>query len=201
MKYSYTLSALAAIASTATAHSWLGCVDHDNSRILPWMKGNATLAPPVLIDPLMPWFANFCHGWPRAKKNPGDWIDESTNYVWNIAANTWNGEMNACHPSQRGPNYEGNAPMATAKPGSTLRLMFGGNGHSRGNNMPNNDPGVVSVYWKGEPEAEITNVNEFNDQNRLQKNGFSEESFSYPKGVKSPTEGLIDKGNWQSLKL
>ena len=99
--------------------------------------------------------------------------------------------------------------MTTAAPGDTIRLMFGGNGHSRGFNTggltnPNpNGPGTVAVFWKGAPEKEITDTSEFTDANKLQENGFSDESFSYPAdpSIKSPTQGLVDKGNWQSLKL
>jgi hypothetical protein len=195
--YAYAANLFAAAAS---AHSWLGCTDHDNTEILKWMEGNSTLTPPVTIDPLMPWFSNFCKGWPRAKSNPGDWIAESSNYVWNIPANSFNGDTHACHPNQRGPNYEGNAPMATATPGGSLRLMFGGNGHARGSNV-GGDPGVVTVYWKGEPEAEIIDISEFTEENKLQEGGFSAESFAYPAGAMSPTEGLQDKGNWQTIKL
>ena len=90
--------------------------------------------------------------------------------------------------------------MATAKAGESLRLMFGGNGHSRGFSV-GGTPGTVSVYWKGKPEAEITDVKEFTAANKIQSNGFSDESFSYPANVKTPPEGLVDKGNWQTIKL
>jgi len=196
--YAYAATVFAAAAS---AHSWLGCTDHDNSEIRGWMEGNSTFTPPVIIDPIMPWFSYLCKGWPRAKQNPGDWIAESSNYAWNLAANKWNGDNNACHPSQRGPNYEGNAPMAVSRPGGTIRLQYGGNGHSRGGNMPNGDPGVVAVYWKGEPEKEIVDTSEFIDQNKLAEAGFSADSFAYPPGVTKPEEGLVDKGNWMTVKL
>lgn len=188
------------LAATASAHSWLGCTDHDNGEVLKWMKGNATRTPPVLVDPLMPAFAKYCKGWPRSKQNPGDWIAESSNYVWNLAANKFKGETNACHPSQRNPTYLGNAPMASAKAGESLRLMFGGNGHARGASV-GGTPGTVTVYWKGKPDTEIKDVKEFTAANKLQSNGFSDESFSYPANVKTPQEGLIDKGNWQTIKI
>lgn len=148
----------------------------------------------------MPAFASFCKGWPRNKNNPGDWIDESTNYVWNLAANKFNGDNNACRENQREPIYKDNAPMWKGKAGSTIRLMFGGNGHARGASV-GGDPGKVSVYWAGKPETEITSTKQFTDENRIARSGFSEESFAFPEGVTKPDEGLVDKGNWQSVKL
>ena len=124
----------------------------------------------------MPWYADLCHGWPRAKQNPGDWVDESINYIWDLGLAAKKGDTHACHPSQRTPTYylmskdpklgfhSAPAPMATARPGSEIKLMFGGNGHSRGGNVgENGDPGRVSVYWKGEVEAEIVDVSEFTE--------------------------------------
>ncbi|KAF2866012.1 hypothetical protein BDV95DRAFT_599381 [Massariosphaeria phaeospora] len=195
-------AATALFAASASAHSWLACTDYDNTEMLKWMEGNSTLPFPITIDPTMPAYANFCKGWPRAKQNPGNWIEESSNYVWNLVANKFNGETAACHPSQRSPNQLGGAPRAQAKAGSTIRLMFGGNGHARGASV-GGDPGYVTVYTKGEPESDITDLSEFTDENKLQSNGFSAESFAYPAdpNVKSPTQGLQDKGNWQSLQL
>jgi hypothetical protein len=99
--------------------------------------------------------------------------------------------------------------MKTAAPGDSIKLYFGGNGHTRGSNAggtSNPNPlgaGSVSVYWKGAPEQEITDISEFTSANLLQTNGFSEESFSYPAdpNIKTPDQGLVDKGNWQTLKL
>lgn len=189
-----------ALAATASAHSWLGCTKHDNGEILKSMQAGA--AKNVLVDPLAPEHAKYCKGWPRNKANPGNWITESTHYTWNIAANKFKGEMNACHPSQRAATYHANAPMASAKAGEKLRLMFGGNGHARGAGVGGN-PGTVTVYWKGKPNTEITSVKEFTAANKLQSNGFSEDSFSYPANpaIKDPTQGLVDKGNWQVLNL
>jgi hypothetical protein len=83
-----------------------------------------------------------------------------------------------------------------------IRLRFGGNGHTRGYNS-GGTPGQVTVYWKGGPEQEITDISEFTAQNTLQTQGFSDDSFSYPADPKviSPSEGLVDKGNWMELKL
>jgi hypothetical protein len=96
----------------------------------------------------------YCKGWPRAKHNPGNWIEESSNYVWDIALHSANGDTHACHPSQRTPNYllSENADMATATPGGQIKLTFGGNGHSRGANVDGDGAGVVLVYWKGGKE-------------------------------------------------
>jgi hypothetical protein len=87
-----------------------------------------------------------------------------------------------------------------------IRLRFGGNGHTLGFNTgginpPN--PGTVTIYWKGAPEQEITDVSEFTANNTLQSQGFSDNSFSYPAdpNVKMPTQGLVDKGNWMELNL
>jgi hypothetical protein len=94
--------------------------------------------------------------------------------------------------------------MATAKPGTSIKLMFGGNGHSRGANVgENGDPGRVGVYWAGAPETEIVYTKDLNADTLLQENGFSEESFAFPgdMGVRTPQQGLVDKGNWMTLKL
>jgi hypothetical protein len=98
--------------------------------------------------------------------------------------------------------------MVTASAGSFVTLMFGGNGHSRGNfgGVEMGDPGKVSVYWAGSKEKEIVDVKELTEENLMQRNGFSEESFAYPldKKVTAPgwgPEDLHDKGNWQTLHL
>ncbi|KAF2822348.1 hypothetical protein CC86DRAFT_300945 [Ophiobolus disseminans] len=215
------------VFSTASAHSWLHCTAlhctaHNNTGILADMKVTAAAENAPVIDRLMPWFANLCQGWPRAKQNPGNWTEETTNYLWDISkAKFESKESHACHPNQRTPNqhleapapgtklanlahHDNPAPMATAAAGSNITLMFGGNGHTRGNNAgPNGDPGRVVVYWVGEKEKELVDIKELNDDTLVQENGFSEESFSYQadKAVTSPTDGLMDKGNWMTLRL
>ncbi|KAJ4985159.1 hypothetical protein SVAN01_09386 [Stagonosporopsis vannaccii] len=203
-----SLPVLLGLTAAASAHSWLGCTDQDNKLILEWMKGNATeyqKPGDLFVDTFAPGLAVFCHGWPRAKHNPGNWIDESSNYLWDIAAQTFKGDTNACHPSQRTPTYfeDEKAGMATAKPGGSIKLMFGGNGHSRGANVDGGDPGKVVVYWKGKKEAEIKDIDEFTKENKLQEKGFAEEAFIWPedKSVKSPTDGMLDKGNWMTLDM
>ncbi|CAO2649705.1 Nn.00g009970.m01.CDS01 [Neocucurbitaria sp. VM-36] len=160
-----------AFVVTTSAHSWLHCTRHNNTGIRSDMEEAAAETPYREVDPLMPWFADLCHGWPRAKQNPGDWIEESSNYIWDLGLAASKGDTHACHPSQRTPTYHltakdpklpfhtAPAPMATAAAGSNIKLMFGGNGHSRGDNVGGNgDPGRVVVYWKGEAEAEIGDV-------------------------------------------
>lgn len=94
--------------------------------------------------------------------------------------------------------------MATAAAGSSIKLMFGGNGHSRGANAGGNgDPGRVAVYWAGAPETELVDINDLTKETLLQENGFSDESFAFPAdmGVWKPEQGLVDKGNWMTLHL
>ena len=197
---------LLGLTATAAAHSWLGCTDQDNAKILDWMKGNASeyRAPGDLyVDTFAPGLAVFCHGWPRAKHNPGNWIDESSNYLWDIAGQQFQGDTHACHPSQRNPTYDDNAKMAKSKPGGSIKLMFGGNGHSRGANVDGGKPGKVVVYWKGKKEAEIEDVKEFTEKNKLKEAGFAAEAFIWPEdeNVKSPEAGMLDKGNWMTVKM
>jgi hypothetical protein len=85
-----------------------------------------------------------------------------------------------------------------------IRLRYGGNGHTRGSNAGSDgSPGTVKVFWKGAPEQEIVDISEFTPNNTLHTQGFADDSFSYPANpsIKSPTQGLIDKGNWMELRL
>jgi|TARA_R110002003_G_C695560_1_gene25431 hypothetical protein len=94
--------------------------------------------------------------------------------------------------------------MASATPGGTIKLMYGGNGHSRGYNAGGNgDAGRVAVYWAGSPETEIADIKDFSAGFLVQEQGFSEEAFMFPDDEKvvTPAQGLQDKGNWMSLKL
>jgi hypothetical protein len=164
----------------------------------------------------MPWFASLCRGWPRSKSNPGDWVDESTNYLWDISAAKASGDTHACSPAQRGPTYfltapnatlpyqKDAAPTATASAGGSIRLMFGGNGHSRGSNAGGKgNPGKVGIYWAGEKEKELVDVSELTNETLVQEGGFSDESFAFPadEEIWKPDQGLFDKGNWMTLKL
>jgi hypothetical protein len=154
----------------------------------------------------MPWYSDACHGWPRNYSKPSDWINKTSNYVWNIAAARLRGDSHACPPCQRTPFYQNDAQMVTAAPGDVIRLRFVGNGHTRGYNVggqPGPNSGTVTVYWKGQPEDEIIDISEFNASNTLQSQGFSDISFSYPANpnITGPEQGLVDKGNWMELKL
>lgn len=207
---------IAAALPLNTAHSWLSCTDHDNTEILEWMKTNASATGSLdLPDPLMPWHAHLCHAFPRAKQNPGDWMQESSDYLWAPNTATEEGKF-ACHKNQRTPTYlsagesgsENAAPMAKAKAGGTLNLLWGGNGHARGANAGGDEgPGTVSIFWAGEKEKEIVLLSELTDEKLVQKGGFAEEAFLWPEdeSVKKPGkelgEGLWDKGCWMTLRL
>jgi hypothetical protein len=88
----------------------------------------------------MPWFADLCHGWPRAKQNPGDWATEGIEYLWDLPAASQKGDTHACHPSQRSPlqyltttipqqagmkppHHDAPAPMATASAGASIKVF------------------------------------------------------------------------------
>jgi hypothetical protein len=89
--------------------------------------------------------------------------------------------------------------MTTASPGDLIRLRYAGNGHSRGFNAGGiGTPGEVSVYWKGAPEQEITDVSEFTQDNLLATGGFAQDAFVIPAdpSVTAPAQGLADFGNW-----
>lgn len=208
---------LSGLVGLTSAHSWLHCTSHNNTIILQQMKDAAVqYGKSHIIDLLIPWFVQYFNSWPRAKYNPGDWVDETKNYLWNLPQAQQQGENHACNPQLRAPNHFLTAPisgmeyhkdpatMATAIPGGAIKLMFGGNGHSRGANAGGNgDPGKVSVYWTGAPETEIVTVDDLNLDNLLQENDFSEESFAFSAdiNVQSPEQGLVDEGNWQTILL
>jgi len=130
----------------------------------------------------MPWFAEYCHGWPRSKQNSGDWIEEGKDYLWALNNNR---DTHACHPDQRAQNqylatpdvtlehHEAPAPMATAAAGSSIKLMFGGYGHSRRNNAGNeHDGGKVALYWAGEPEKELVDISKLTAETLVQEGSF-----------------------------
>jgi trans-aconitate methyltransferase len=95
--------------------------------------------------------------------------------------------------------------MTTTTPGGSIKLMFGGNGHSRGANVDGSgNAGKVAVYWKGGPEKEIEDIKEFTQENKLKEIGFAEEAFVYPpddENVKTSAEGMLDKGNWMTVDM
>lgn len=94
--------------------------------------------------------------------------------------------------------------MADSVPGGRIKLMFGGNGHSRGARVDGSgDPGSVAVYWKGGREREIVDIGELTADNRLQQIGFAEEAFIWPEDpeVRDPDHGMLDKGNWMTVHM
>lgn len=148
----------------------------------------------------------YCKGWPRAKHNPGNWIDESSSYVWDMQLQSSNGDTHACHPSQRGPTYftSEHANMAESVAGGQIKLMFGGNGHSRGANVDGSgEAGTVAVYWKGGQEREIEYIEELTSANLLKRIGFAQEAFIWPEAerVSQPSQGMLDKGNWMTVNM
>jgi hypothetical protein len=135
------------LVAAPSAHSWLGCTSHDNNDVLEWVISNTTVfGKDHIVDPLTPWFADLCHGWPRAKQNPGDWVDESSNYIWHISKTLSSSppDKHVCHPDQRSPTKYLTAPdpslahqsnpasMATASAGSSTKLIFGSSGDAGG---------------------------------------------------------------------
>lgn len=68
--------------------------------------------------------------------------------------------MNTTEPGQT--DHYNPAPMATARAGESITLMFGGNGHSRGDfgGEQKAGPGRVGVFWKGVMENEIVYVSQ-----------------------------------------
>ncbi|KAI1516541.1 DUF4670 multi-domain protein [Pyrenophora tritici-repentis] len=205
---------LASLLTITSAHSWLHCTSFNNTDLIKWMEGNATESNgKMILDPIFPEWAHLCSGFSRYKANPGNWINESSAYAWSPSIHN---STHACHPDQRAPiqllkfNETGHsdhynpAPMATARAGGSIKLMFGGNGHSRGDfgGVQKSGPGMVRVYWKGGVEREIVRVRELTKKNLLQENGFAEESYVWPpdKNVtKAPA--MKDKGNWQTVWL
>ncbi|KAK3380674.1 hypothetical protein B0T24DRAFT_591127 [Lasiosphaeria ovina] len=195
------------VAGFAAAHSWIECTDHDKAGALKKMEDQAKTDPKGLtpFDPTV--HPELCKAWPRAKENPGDWAVEGRTIAWNIDAAVFLKDRSACSPPQREFKPQGpNTPLATAKPGGSIVLRFGGNGHSRGNGTGENglhgDPGTVEVFWAGKKETEIKTIDELTDKTSIAKAGFSDESFALPAdpNVKDPP-GLQDKGNWMTVKM
>jgi hypothetical protein len=140
-----------------------------------------------------------CKGFPRNKVDNGDWIKESSNYMWNL-----NGPDNtaglACRPNQASPVYPQNVPMTTAKPGQTIRLRFWGNGHSRWDiGSPNHrDPGLVRLYWGGGKERELKLKSDLTEANWIRgaQGNFSGDAITYVTG-----NTMSEKANYYSFTL
>ncbi|KAG0127541.1 hypothetical protein HOY82DRAFT_490386 [Tuber indicum] len=147
-------SLISVLAASASAHSWLECVDtnvanYEAARANPDLEVQQT-----------------CKGYPRNKVNNNDWIQESKTYLWDLNNNSLNPDGLACRPSQTN-NYPAGVPMTTAKPGQTLRMRHWGNGHSRydmGSPL-HKDPGVVRLYYPGKKETDIKLKSELVEQN------------------------------------
>jgi hypothetical protein len=84
MHTSILYATLLSLLPLAASHSWLHCTSHNNTGIYADMVANAKSSPEKDIDPLMPWYADLCHGWPRAKQNPGNWIDEGLECTFSL---------------------------------------------------------------------------------------------------------------------
>lgn len=184
------LFAIAFLVSSTSSHSWLECSDdasnHDE------LKANPTTAN------LVPK----CNGFPRNKVNNGDWIKESTYYLWDLASDTATNEQggrHACHPTQRQPVYPDGVPAAKAKAGQSLRLRFWGNGHAsyQWGRPLNKDPGLVRVYWAGGVNKEIVLVSELTSDKMMAEGNFSADAVTMPKEGNLPN----DKANWMQLNL
>lgn len=179
------------MAGSVLGHSWLECVKTTNIK----RQGAA------LTDINVP-LEQKCEGYPRNKVNNGDWIAESTHYLWDF---NQHGGQNApaCHTGQQKP---GQAPKASqvaqVKPGETIKLRFWGNGHSRFNQGSplNRDPGLVRVYWAGQKETELKSVKDLTKDRII-----AEGNFSSPDSVilTDPANRmrLFEKGNYLDLKI
>ncbi|RPB29705.1 hypothetical protein L211DRAFT_775535 [Terfezia boudieri ATCC MYA-4762] len=184
------LLVIALLVSTASSHSWCECVDdasnHDELKANPT---TANLAPK-------------CNGYPRNKVNNGDWIKESTYYLWDLSgdkASNEQGGRHACHPTQRDPTYPDNVPAAKAKAGQSLRLRFWGNGHAsyQWGRPLHKDPGLVRVYWAGTVNKEIVMASELTPDKMIAEGNFSADAVTVPKDGNLPN----DKANWMQLNL
>lgn len=175
-------------AALVSAHSWLECVKvtEVGGNAASW--ANVYNAMPIT-----------CDGHPRNKVNNGDWIAESTNYMWDLNQHGREAAP-ACNPAQT-LNYPGNTQMATARPGDTLKMRHWGNGHSEwANNKPNpRDPGLVRVYWAGEKEHEIKMASELTDDWKIAEANFTADAII----VNDPTtpNGRNERANFFNVKL
>jgi len=132
----------------------------------------------------------------------GDWIRESTYYLWDLAgerASNEEGGRHACHPTQREPKYPDKAPCTKAKAGQSLRLRFWGNGHAsfQWGRPLHRDPGLVRVYWAGAKNKEIVMASELTPDKMMAEGNFSADAVTMPKDGNLPN----DKANWMQLNL
>ncbi|KAF8465361.1 hypothetical protein BDZ91DRAFT_236375 [Kalaharituber pfeilii] len=175
--------------STTTGHSWLECT---KDEVIEYDKIKADPSQQLKV---------VCHGFPRNKVNNGDWIAESSNYLWDLAserATNEPGGRRACHPGQRTAIYVDKAPIAKVKAGETLRLRFWGNGHtSYAYGRPlHQDPGLVRVYHIPSGDGNIL-ASELTVDKLMSEGNFSADAVSRPKEGNLPD----DKANWMSLTI
>lgn len=186
-----SILSVALMAGSALGHSWLECVKTTNIK----KQGAA------LTDINVP-LEQSCEGYPRNKVNNGDWIAESTHYLWDFKQH--GGEnAPACHSGQNKPGQADKAKaIAQVKPGETIKLRHWGNGHSRFNQGSplNRDPGFVRVYWAGKKETELKNFKDLSGDKMI-----AEGNFSSPDAVilTNPANKmqLFEKGNYLDLKI
>lgn len=134
--------------------------------------------------------------------NHGDWIAESTHYLWDLAgerASNEQGGRHACHPGQREAKYPNGVPAARAKAGETLRLRYWPNGHSsyHWGRPLHKDPGLVRVYSAGEVNKEIVLASELTVDKMLTESNFSADAVTRPKEGNLPD----DKVNWMQFRI
>jgi hypothetical protein len=183
---SMTLVALAGLATSVVAHSWAECIKTEDISNVEAARAN--------VD--APLYQK-CAGYPRNKVNNGDWIAESSHYMYDLQSEGANGK--ACHPGQRSPVQAAGAPAATARPGETLTLRHWGNGHSMYNKGSplHRDPGLVRVYWAGAKEMEIENVADLTSDKIIAEGNYSTNAvIALGEGTR-----IFEKGNYLELTL
>lgn len=136
-----------------------------------------------------------CEGFPRNKVNNGDWIAESSHYLWELKPNG-----PACNPVQKPGVAAPGAPAATASPGETLKLRHWGNGHSDYHigSPRNRDPGLVRVYWAHAKETEIENASQLTQDLLIAEGNFTSTDAVIAKDGRGH---MNEKGNFLELNL
>lgn len=88
--------------------------------------------------------------------------------------------------------------MTVAKPGTSLRMRYWGNGHSRWDiGSPNHrDPGLVRVYWAGKKETELTYKSDLVESNYFVQSNFSSDTINLIQGTH-----MNEKANYMTLNL
>ncbi|KAH7138823.1 hypothetical protein B0J11DRAFT_25962 [Dendryphion nanum] len=208
-------TAVAAIATFSSAHSWVGCTKSDYA-VLSKLVAEAAVRPvPKYLDAINTDDRNLvdhCHGFPRGKidpyvvNSPGHepfhWWWENAHYI-NVFENDRRPAAPACNRNQLpGAQSHPNAPIAKARPGETIYLQYQGNGHANGGNVNFNDPGNSVVHWKkgtnGEEGSEIETYSELaSNQHRISEQRFNKFSQTF----RAPDGAFHDHANWHKLDL